>query len=325
MTTTHPNPFTVPSPKPVPADLFLEEVGRTTGRDRWATLMIAEHRILTTAQLTALGFHPDPAGTERRLRILSRRGWLARFSIGPTRTNTIETVWCLGPLGAVLATPPADPIPSPARTYRQQQRLWAHPHLAELWDVNQFFVNLATHARRNAETDLRAWWSPRTCHGVLTPSRHPAWHGEYIHHQQRHGFWLEPDPGDTPIPTLANRVHRYPPIAERTGLATLLYRAADPDREAALHRQLARLNLHQLTVATTHPDAGHPADTVWQPVGAGQRVALHQLPHTEQLEHPNDEALFLDAANLAEHPIHDPNRPGDESIVDGGYSYTRQP
>ncbi|WP_173158347.1 replication-relaxation family protein [Phytohabitans suffuscus] len=200
MTTTHPNPFTVPSPKPVPADLFLDEVGRTTGRDRWAILMIAEHRILTTAQLTTLGFHPDPAGTERRLRILSRRGWLDRFSIGPTRTNTIESVWCLGPLGAVMATPPADPIPSPARTYRQQQRLWAHPHLAELWDLNQFFVNLAAHARANDGTDLRAWWSPRTCHGVLTPAATPPGTASTSTTSSGTGSGSNPTPATPPSP-----------------------------------------------------------------------------------------------------------------------------
>ncbi|GLH97788.1 replication-relaxation family protein [Phytohabitans aurantiacus] len=321
VTTTYPNPFIIPSPKPVPAELSLYELGRTTRRDRWAILMIAEHRILTTGQLTALGFDPESASTERRLRILARRGWLDRFAIGPTRTGTIEIVWCLGPLGAVLATHPHYPGPGPAHVYRQQQRLQADPHLAELWDLNQFFVELATHARGRAATDLRTWWSPRTCADAIAPAKHRVWHGEYIHDGQRYGFWLEPDHGDTTIASVAGRIHRYRPVADRTGLATVLFRTTDPHREAALHQQLARLNLDQLTVATTHPDAGHPATRVWLPAGARERLAMVDLPPTEQVEHPNDRALFLDAQNLAEHPIHDRSRPGDESIVDGGYSY----
>lgn len=280
MTTTYPYPFTIPSPKPVPPELFLDELRRLTGRDQWAVLMIAEHQVLTTAHLTALGFHPNQAGTERRLRILARRGWLDRFGTF-TRTGDIATVWCLGPLGSDITSAPAGPSPSPARTYRRRERLRTSPDLELLMETNQFFVDLAAHARTTAHTDLRVWWSPRTSLAVTAPDRRRAWHGEYVHHGQRHGFWLEPDPGDTTVAAVAGRVHHYPAIAEQAGLATVLFRTTDPHREQDLHRQLARLNLRQLTVATTHPDAGHPADSVWLPAGGSERIALHQFPATE--------------------------------------------
>jgi len=313
VTTTYPYPFTVPSPKPIPPEVFIDELRRFTYRDQWAVLMIAEHQALTTAQLTTLGFHPNQAGAQRRLRILARRGWLDRFGT-ITRTGEVATVWCLGPLGAHIASGLADPRPSPAHTYRRRERLRTSGDLDLLAETNQFFVDLAAHARTNAHTDLRVWWSPRTCRNVVAPSRHAAWHG----------FWLEPDPGDTSAAAVAGRVHHYPAIAGRTGLATLLFRTTDPHREQDLHRQLARLNLRQLTVATTHPDAGHPASDVWLPVGGSERIALRQLPATEQLEHPNDQAPLLESENLAPHPIHDPERPTLEAIVTGDYSYTRQ-
>lgn len=322
MTTIYPYPFTVPSPKPIPPQVFLDELRRFNDRDTWAVSMIAEHQVLTTAQLTTLGFRPDQQVAERRLRILARRGWLDRFGTF-TRTGDVEIVWCLGPLGADIDAGFTDRPPSPARTYRRRERLRTSPDLDLLMETNQFFVDLAAHARTTAHTDLREWWSPRTCLAVTAPDRQRAWHGAYVHRGERHGFWLEPDPGDTSVAALAGRVHHYPAIAERTGLATLLFRTTDPQREQDLHRQLARLNLRQLTVATTHPDAGHPADTVWLPAGGSERIALHQLPTTEQVVHPNDDAFILDAQNLAPHPIHDPERPTDEAIVNGDYSYTR--
>ncbi|MGI5147208.1 hypothetical protein ACQEVC_12640 [Plantactinospora sp. CA-294935] len=60
MKTPHPQ-FTVPSTRPIPAELFLAEITRLYPRDRWAVQMLAEHRTLTTAQLTALGFADTPA------------------------------------------------------------------------------------------------------------------------------------------------------------------------------------------------------------------------------------------------------------------------
>ena len=324
MTTIYPYPFTVPSPKPIPAELLRESVRRFTRQDLWAVMMIAEHQVLTTAQLTTLGFRVDQQVAERRLRILARRGWLDRFGT-ITRTGDIVTVWCLGPLGADITSAPAGPYPSPARTYRRRERLRTSGDLELVMETNQFFVDLAAHARTTAHADLREWWSPRTCHAVTTPDRRQAWHGAYAHRGERHGFWLEPDPGETSVAALAGRVHHYLDIAARTGLATLLFRTTDPQREQDLHKKLARLNLRQLTVATTHPDAGHPANSVWLPAGGSERIALHQLPTTEQVAHPNDDAFILDAQNLAPHPLHDPERPGEEAIVNGEYSYTRQP
>src|SRR5512142_889514 len=116
--------FTVPSTRPVPTDLLADALPGHTPRDRWAVRMLAEHGVLTTGQLTALGFHDTAGGAQRRLRILGRRGWLHRLGVVPVPgTTTFEACWCLGPLGAAITSGPARRLPSPAEVYRAQQRL----------------------------------------------------------------------------------------------------------------------------------------------------------------------------------------------------------
>lgn len=303
MSTTHREPFLVPSTRPVAAELLLTEYRGLTARDCWAIDMIAEHRVLTAGQLVALGFGPTVANAARRLRILTSRGWLDRFYCRLLDDLTVETGWCLGPFGAARTHPPAEPARSPARVYRAFDRLRFHPQLDMLVATNQFFVDLASHARATAGCDLRTWWSPRTCDEVGAP----GWYGEYIHQGRRVGFWFEPDPGEGAV---ARRVHRYRPLAARTGLGTVLFRIGDQQREEQLHEHLDRLNLTGLTVATSYPDLGHPAGLVWLTHASGGRVALHELPEAEPL-----------GPGVPPHPIHDPRRPNDEAVADGEYSY----
>ena len=78
-------------------------------------------------------------------------------------------------------------------------------------------------------------------------------------------------------------------------------------RDPALHE---RIDPSGLTVATSHPELGHPAEPVWMTEAGGEPVALHDLPSSEPLD-----------PDLSPHPIYDPRRPCDEAIADGGYSY----
>ncbi|MEV0561570.1 hypothetical protein [Dactylosporangium sp. NPDC050588] len=217
-------------------------------RDRWAIDMLAEHRALTTEQFTALGYDSTSAGAGRRLRTLARRGWLVR----------VDSTWLLGRFGVQLRRP----VPG-------------EPDLT----VNQFFVDLAAHARTQAGTDLRAWRSV------------PAPYGEYLHRGKRIGFWYQRDPGGPP----SRWLRRYRCLAADTGVSLLLVTTDDPDR----------FGRHSggLTVATSRP-----GELAWHV--RGERLALHELPEAEQLD-------------PSVHPIHDPQRPSDEAVADGGYSYVR--
>jgi hypothetical protein len=115
------------------------------------------------------------------------------------------------------------------------------------------------------------------------------------------GFWYQPERDDPPDRWL----HRYRPLAEETGVGLVLVTTHDP----ALHE---RIDPGGLTIATSHPDRGHPAGPVWSTHAAGERVALHDLP----------EAVPLDPG-ISPHPIYDPRRPCDEAIADSDYSYAQ--
>ncbi|MFV2115323.1 replication-relaxation family protein [Micromonospora sp. LOL_025] len=317
MLTTYHSQFIVPFAQPIPAELLIAELGRLYPRDRWVVEMLAEHRTLTTAQLTALGFATDPASTSRRLKILARRGWIDRL-LSATASEADDTFWCLGPLGAQLTPLGGFRRVTPAQVYRARDRLREDPRLPGLLQAHDFFVDLATRARTQPGSDLRTWWSPRTC-GLITRPRRDAWHGEYIHDRNRHAFWYEPDPGNIHTSALADHVHHYRRLAERTGLATVLFHASDPEREQRLRWYLDRRNMRHLTVVTSNPDQSHPADPVWQPIGETHRLALTDLPHTPEQWPPDN--LIYDVRPRAPHPIHDPHRPDDESIADGEYHY----
>ncbi|MFI6783752.1 replication-relaxation family protein [Micromonospora sp. NPDC050276] len=322
MSTTYHPQFTVPSTRPIPAELLLAESGRMRLPDWWAVEMLAEHRVLTTAQLTALGFATTTASATRRLAILARRGWIDRlWNTGAAAIA--DTWWCLGPIGTQLTPLDEDHDVTPAQAYRARDRLREHAGLPGLLRANDFFVDLATHALTKPGSDLRTWWSPRTCRYV-TAARHAAWHGEYIHDRNRHAFWYQPDPGEIRPADLADRVHAYRRLAEQTGLATLLFHAADPQREQELRRYLERRNTRHLTVVTSNPEHGHPADPVWQPIGETHRLALTDLPHTPE-QWPPDTVTFKEVRPRAPHPIYDPERPYEESVANGEYHYPPRP
>lgn len=238
----------------------LTDLRRLMPHDRWAIDMLAEHQALTTDQFTALGYDPTPTGAGRRLRILARRGWLVR----------IDSAWLLGRFGVQLRRPVA-----------------GEPDLTR----NQFFVDLAAHARTQAGTDLRAWRSV------------PAPYGEYLHHGKRIGFWYQPDPGGPP----SRWLRRFRGLAAKTGVGLLLVTTPDPDRERKIR---GRLGANGLTVATSVSGLDNPAGPVWLTHVEGERLALHELPEADQLD-----------PRLRPHPIYDTRRPGDEAIADGTYSY----
>jgi len=79
---------------------MLKAAARLTDRDRYLVRTVAEHRVLTTDQLTALAF--DNIITARhRLDVLARLGVLRRFR--PHRAvGSAPWHYLLGPLGAAL-------------------------------------------------------------------------------------------------------------------------------------------------------------------------------------------------------------------------------
>jgi hypothetical protein len=125
-----------------------------------------------------------------------------------------------------------------------------NPCLDHLLGVNQFFVDLAAHARAHPGTRLARWWSEQQA-AALFRGVHP----------DGHGLWQVAGPA-------------YP----------VLFWLHSPDRETHLRQALADLPAPRCPVATgvraSDAPAAGPAGAVWALAGgpAGPRLALHQLP-----------------------------------------------
>jgi hypothetical protein len=91
-------------------------------RDRWLIELLAQHRVLTAEQITALAFdHIKRAW--RRLRLLCQRGVLARFR-RHVQPGTQSWRYTLGPLGATVngSGPPGTTARPLAITGLERQR-----------------------------------------------------------------------------------------------------------------------------------------------------------------------------------------------------------
>ena len=257
------------------------ELRRLTPRDRWLLDLLHEHQVLSTEQVSALSF--DTIHTARiRLNLLDRRGVLARFR-DCVRPGSQSWRWTLGVLGATyLAHRDGQPTPRPSAIRERISRLSTNPHLGHLLGVNQFFVDLAAHARHTPGTQLERWWSERTCVQEITGSIvHPDGHGIWTEHGAPLPFWLEWDAGTEPRHRILSKVDSYRQLHRATGLGhAVLIHLDTPGRESSLRPRLAAhpaVTGGELLIATTHAGC-HPAAAVWSPALGGEaRIRLADL------------------------------------------------
>jgi hypothetical protein len=253
--------------------------GRLTDRDRMLCRLLAEHRVLTTGQLTDLAF-PNTDTAEHRLVILHRLGVVARFR-PHRRHGSAPYHYTLGPAGAaVLAAERGITVKQLGWRRDRLLGLAASQRLAHLVGVNGFFCALARNARQHPEAGLLAWWSAQRCAARWGTLVRPDGYGRW--RERRLGevdFFLEYDRGTEPTARLAAKLAGYADLAHATGIATpLLVWLPTPAREAAARRVL----LHPaVRVATAAPhDQADPAGAVWLPVGStGPRRRLAALAH----------------------------------------------
>ncbi len=258
------------------------ELRRLTSRDRWLLDLLAEHQVLSTEHVAALGF--DNVHTARnRLHLLTSRGVLTRFR-DCVRPGSQSWRWMLGPVGAAfIAARDGTPTPGAGTLAAKTNRLSASPRLGHLLGVNGFFVDLAAHARHNRGAALSLWWSERTCGTVTGNLVHPDGHGVWVQDGRTVSFWLEYDNATEPTWRVLDKL---------TGYARL-HRAADLDHTVLIRMQTdrqehtlrARLGDHPgvtggLRVATASGTGIHPAGAVWLPAGDTTRRRLADLPTT---------------------------------------------
>ncbi|WP_018352097.1 replication-relaxation family protein [Longispora albida] len=263
------------------------ELRRLGERDRWLLGLLAEHQVLTTAQIAGLGFsHPHTA--RNRLALLHSRDVLIRFR-DLVRPGSQSWRWCLGPIGAAyIANRDGQPVPTRATTLKRADRLSTSPRLAHLLGVNAFFTDLAIHARTTGgDAELQVWWSENACRRNATGELvRPDGHGAWREGEQVREFWLEYDRATEDTSRVVAKLDGYARLHRATGLGHVIcYQMQTRRQETELTKRLAAhpaVASGLLTVATMSED-GHPAGTVWQVAGSetGHRRKLIELPSAD--------------------------------------------
>ena len=282
-----PTTSTGAGPRPgVGARAAVEALRELTDRDRYLLAVLAEHQVLTADQIARLKF-TDANTARKRLVLLTRRGILDRFR-DAVRPGSQPWRYTLGPLGAaIVAAGRAQPTPRPAVHAERVLRLARSPRLTHLLGVNEFFVALAQHARRDRAYALR-WWlnesrATAACAGLARPDGLGVW----AHHQpdgalREVAFFIEHDEGTEPIARLVTKLAGYAEAALGDGPDhRVLFWLPSVAREHHLHAALAR-HPSQVRVATAtrqHTAAASldPAGPVWLIPGHTTRRHLIDL------------------------------------------------
>jgi hypothetical protein len=258
-----------------------ELAARLTDRDRQLCRLLADHRVLTSHQLTDLAFnHLDTA--EDRLRTLTTLEVLDRFR--PRRdTGSAPYHYVLGPLGAAVLAAEQD-ITVAELGYRRATTLAIahHRRLPELVRANGFFAALAGYARRHPGAELAVWWSPRRCQATWGALVQPQGFGRWRERGAVLDFFFICDSAADAPSSLAAALAGYDELASATpqlATVTLLWTTTS-EREAEVRRAL---HPRGCLVATATPAGDrNPADAIWLPLtttGLRRRLADLAYPH----------------------------------------------
>jgi len=279
-------------PRPPSRDRLLWEVAsRLTPRDRWLMAMLAEHQVLTGAQIGRLCY-TNPRTAQARLSLLHRLDVLdrARRYHGPT---TGPYHYTLGPTGArLLAAQHGGSLADLGYRRDQLLTLLTSPRLAHLVGTNGLFTAWA-HASRTLPPGegLTAWWSEARSAALWGAFIRPDGYGTWQTPKRRLDFHVEYDTGTEPLTRVVGKLPGYARLATASGISSpLLLWLPSAGREAALRARLAGAApqgaVPVITASPTPVSAakpgGEPADldparAVWLPLDATRRATLSQL------------------------------------------------
>jgi len=254
---------------------LLDVVGRITDRDRTICRLLYEHRVLTTSQVTDIGFSGERR-TRMRLGELYGLAVVDRFR--PRLQARDPYHWVLGPIGAALV--------AAERGLAMSDLDWrkgllidlaASQRLAHLVGTNGVFTALIRSARRRPGCRLEVWWSERRCAREWGDIVRPDGYGVWVDGDITLPFLLEYDNGTETLERLAAKLPGYAEMATAAGHPNwVLFTFPSPRREREARRVLSH---RQVPVATATLVPGDAPDAVhWLPVGSsGPRLGLAQL------------------------------------------------
>jgi hypothetical protein len=284
---------------------------RLTDRDLTLLGWLADHGVLTTPQI-AHALYPSVDFAQRRLLKLVGAGLLDRFRPQRPDGGSHPYHYLLAQLGVEVVAAQRDEEELPRRDRARKTRWWLtnRANLPHRLAVNQFFTDLAGHARTHPDTWLDRWWPSSRCQQqgafaqLTQPSDVQIWgsivaadgHGIWTEYQDddtevRVPFFAEIDLGTEDLARVAAKVGAYQRFANTTGWVwPVLFWLPSAVRERHLHTRLAEHH-GVVPVATAAADAAtaaglSPAEAIWWLHGhtashtAGRRLALIDLAAT---------------------------------------------
>jgi hypothetical protein len=256
-----------------------------TPRDRYLLHLLADHHVLTTAQISQAWGAPLRR-TQHRLGRLLDTGVLDRFR--PYRDygrGSAPFHWTLGPIGALEAAAARDTTPSGLGwTPHRTAQLASSSQLAHRIGTNGLFTALIAHTHTHPGTRLDVWQPPGVFASGQPIDVRPDGYGEWITTrpdgtEQTTAFVLEHDTGSEPFHRLTGKLDRYSALAAARSCPLVLFRFLTPARErGARLRALAHhpaVHAGTLRVATTalpDPPDADPAGPIWTPCPDHQRL-----------------------------------------------------
>ena len=256
-----------------------------TGRDVTLLGWLADHGVLTTPQIGHALF-PSLDFAQRRLKILCALGLTARFRPLRPDGGSYPYHYLLAQLGTQLvAAHRGRPQPRPGQARDRMRALTSRASLAHLLGVNQFFTDLAGHARTHSGACLERWWPTAACTrigafadpgdftavGAYTPAICPDGHAIYTEYGRTVAVFVEHDTGSEPLHVLLGKLPRYAALARATGRDwPVLFWLPSAARERHLHDRLAEVqaSVPAVPVATAARDHAaaeglSPAEAIW--------------------------------------------------------------
>jgi len=267
-----------------PSDPVLRVQSHLTGRDVILLGWLADHGVLTSAQI-AQALFPSLDFAQRRLRTLCTLGLTARFRPLKPDGGSNPYHYVLAQLGAcMVAAQRGQPEPRPGQARERMRALTSRANLAHLLGVNQFFTDLAGHARTHPGARLDRWWPTAACTRIgafadpcgnpYTPAIHPDGHAIYTEAGRTVAVFVEHDTGSEPLHVLIDKLPRYAALARVTGRDwPVLFWLHSAARERHLHDRLAAARasvavVPVVPVATATRDHAaaeglSPAEAIW--------------------------------------------------------------
>jgi len=264
-------------------DAVLRIQSHLTDRDHTLLGWLADHGVLTSFQI-AHALFPSLDFAQKRLRTLTALTVLARFRPQKPDGGSYPYHYVLDQLGTdVVAAQRGDPLPRRDQARLRRWHLTNRANLPHLLGINQFFTDLAGHARTHPESSLDRWWPAARCQQTgafrepdddnimvlaYQPRIRPDGHGIWTEHHQQVSFFIEHDTGSEPLWKLVDKIGGYAHLAKAYRRAwPVLYTLHSATRERHLHQALSQEGVRYPVASTARDDTTHtshdPAEAIW--------------------------------------------------------------